>query len=460
MNRFKGTDDMNIRTINYGENKLEEIRSIIIDEVKIKRVRVEVEAIIEDVKKRGDAALVDFARKFDGVDLSSSGLKVSAAEIEDARKQTDPGLIQALIKAKDNIEKYHARQMLESWTIETMPGVHVTFYPTPLSSVGIYIPGGRALYPSTVLMCAIPAKVAGVDKVAMITPPGPDGNVPAIVLTAASVAGVDEIYISGGAQAIAAFAFGTETVPAVDKIVGPGNIYVSIAKQLLQDRVLIDSPAGPSEVLIVAGKGANLKYVALDMCAQAEHDPSAVSITIVRDESQAQELENELNRLIPSLKRQETISRSLAMNGLIIIMGDQDDNDGFTNQVARVINYIAPEHLELMLDGGLIQELMPKIRNAGAVFTGEFSPVSVGDYASGANHVLPTSGAARRYSMLSTLDFIKTMSITNVTTDGLRVIAPIVSKIARVEGLDAHARSVEERIKDLDNERRDGFDHD
>ncbi|MHA1682120.1 MAG: histidinol dehydrogenase [Promethearchaeota archaeon] len=411
------------------------------------KVRVDVAAIINGVKAGGDEALLEYTRNFDGVTLSTGELRVTGEEIDEAMEQVDDEIIDALEVARANIEKFHERQLPGEWELETTAGIFTGMLIRPLSCVGIYVPGGKAFYPSTVLMCAVPAKVAGVEKVIMVTPPRKDKKIEPIVLVAARVAGVDEIYRIGGAQAIAALAFGTKAIPRVEKVVGPGNVYVSTAKQLLQGEILIDSPAGPSEVLIVASESASVENIALDMCAQAEHDEDAISMALVPSPSFAQAVVDATGNLAETLERREIIVSSLEKNGMILFTSKAATRTDFLGIAASVINAIAPEHLELFLEESDVGIILPRIKNAGAVFIGESSPVSLGDYASGTNHVLPTNGTATRYSALNTTEFLKYIPFTRSTRAGLENLGPTVSKLARLEGLEAHARTIDDRKK-------------
>jgi histidinol dehydrogenase len=425
-----------------------ELRSATTDPVKTEQVRISVQDIISEVRARGDEAVLEFTRKFDAVEFSAADLRVPESEIEDAVNSIDGNVIEALQTARANIEKYHEMQLPEPWQIETTEGVTPSLIIRPLGTVGIYVPGGKAFYPSTVLMCAVPAIVAGVERIVMVTPPKKDGNIEPIVLASARIAGITEIYKVGGAQAIAALAIGTETIPKVDAIVGPGNAYVSMAKQLLQGEVIIDSPAGPSEVLVVAGENANPKFIALDMCAQAEHDEDAVAIALVTNQSQAKAVAKAINNLVDTLDRKTILKASLEKNGMIIVLGKTSKDDGFIEEIAAVINAIAPEHLQLSLDEASIVMLLPLVKNAGAIFLGATSPVPLGDYASGTNHVLPTSGNAKRFSALNTTNFIKYIPVTRASKEGLKNLAKTVSTLARFEKLDAHARCIEDRLEE------------
>lgn len=445
---------VNIKVMDLAAFSPGDLRKATLDQEKVDEVKAVVQDIIDNVSSRKDAALLDYTRKFDKVDMAPGELKVSEREIKDAFDQVDAGLVDALKVARDNIKAYHQKQIPADWWLETTKGITTGCTTRPLENVGLYVPGLRAFYPSTVLMCAVPAKAAGVDKLVMATPPKKDKSIDPLVLVAASIAGVDEIYKAGGAQAISALAFGTETIPAVDKIVGPGNIYVSTAKQLLQDRVMIDSPAGPSEVLIIAGEDSNVKYLALDLLAQAEHDPDAISIGAVTSKDQAEALLVEIENLLPQVQRKEIIETSLEKNGLIINLNLKTTDAGFVQAIEKVINEVAPEHLELFLDDSTIDNLLPRVRNAGAIFLGEDAPVALGDYASGTNHVLPTGGMARRYSALNVLEFLKIIPITRASKEGLVNIKEVVSKLARHEKLFVHARSVEERVDDIEKSKK------
>nr|MDO8112840.1 histidinol dehydrogenase [Candidatus Sigynarchaeota archaeon] len=418
------------------------------DDSRMADVRKSVISIIDAVRQRHDAAVLEFTQKFDGVEFTPADLKVPESQIAAALASVDASVVQALKTAKANIEKFHANQLRPDWEIETTKGVTAGLITRPLDTVGIYVPGGKAFYPSTVLMCAVPAIVAGVRRVVMVTPPKKDKSIEPIVLASASIAGIKEIYKIGGAQAIAALAFGTETIPKVEAIVGPGNAYVSTAKQLLQGQVLIDSPAGPSEVLIVAGENASPKLVALDMCAQAEHDQDAVAMAVVTSDAQAREIVTEIEKLVKTLDRKDILNVSLEKNGLIVVLGKTTKDASFIVETARVVNTIAPEHLHLNLDVVTAKKLLPMITNAGAIFVGETSPVALGDYASGTNHVLPTNGMAKRYSALNTWNFLKMIPVTTASKLGLKNLSKTVSTLARFEKLDAHARSVEDRVKE------------
>ncbi|MDP4152928.1 MAG: histidinol dehydrogenase [Bacillota bacterium] len=395
-----------------------------------------VEKIIEQVEKDGDAALYEYTKRFDGVDLLS--LEVTHSEFENARRSVDPELVEVMRRAAENITKFHEKQKQTGYRIDE-DGVVCGQIIRPLERAGIYVPGGTAAYPSSVLMNAIPAKVAGVSEIVMVTPPGKDGTVPANILMAAEVAGIDKIYKVGGAQAIAALAYGTESIPKVDVIVGPGNIFVATAKKLVFGKVKIDMIAGPSEILIVADESADPAYLAADMMSQAEHDVLASSVLLCLSEKQAKAVTLELKKQIETLPRAEYIEKSLKDYGAIIVCSDLDD-------CVRLANEISPEHLELMVKEPFV--ILPEIKNAGSIFLGENAPEPLGDYMAGPNHVLPTSGTARFSSPLSVDCFIKKSSYLYYDKNALDGISKDVMRFAASEGLDAHANSIKVRVKD------------
>lgn len=389
-----------------------------------------VRAIVEDVRQNGDAALLHYTEKFDGASLSS--LLVSPEEIEAALQKTEPALIQTMERAAENIRAFHARQKREGFLVSEENGVMLGQRVLALDRAGLYIPGGTASYPSSVLMNAIPAKIAGVRELALATPPQPDGSIAPPILAAAAIAGVDRIYKMGGAQAIAALAYGTETVRRVDKITGPGNIYVATAKRLVYGIVDIDMIAGPSEILIIADENADARFVAADLLAQAEHDKLAASILLTTSEALAEDVQKELALQLETLPRREIASSALHENGRIVVLETLD-------QAADMSNEIAPEHLELCVRDPFA--LMGRIRHAGSVFLGNYSPEALGDYCAGPNHTLPTNGAARFSSPLSVDDFVKKSSFIYYTREALGAIGQDVAAFARAEGLEAHARS-------------------
>ena len=388
--------------------------------------------IIDAVKKEGDKALLDYTEKFDKIRFSPSKLRVSEKEIKDAYSKLEKSQVTALQKAADNIAAFHKKQLKTKWTIQLTEGVKLGQVTRPLSSVGIYAPGGKASYPSSVLMCAVPAKVAGVENVIVCSPPGKNGDVDPSLLVAAEIAGVSEFYRVGGAQAIAAMAYGTGTIKKVDKIVGPGNIYVTAAKLEVNRDVAIDIPAGPSEVLVIADNTANPSFIAADLLAQAEHDPQAWAILLTTSETLASAVKDQVYTQMKYLSRKDII-KSYLQTGLIVIVPNIEE-------AIELSNIIAPEHLQIQTKSP--DEVFGKIQNAGAVFLGSYSPVSFGDYSSGLNHVLPTAGHAKTYSGLSSLDFIKTMNFLQCNKEGYRNLKETTITIAEMEGFDAHARAV------------------
>lgn len=396
-----------------------------------------VNIIVNDVKENGDDALLEYTMKFDGVKLDKENLTVTKEEIEEAYTKVDPKLIDIIRKSRANIEKFHIKQKQRSW-FDNEDGIILGQKVTPLSKAGVYVPGGKAVYPSSVLMNVIPAKVAGVDRIIMTTPPGKDGKVYPVTLVAANEAGVDEIYKVGGAQAIAALAYGTDTIPKVDKIVGPGNIYVALAKRSVYGHVSIDSIAGPSEILVLADENANPKFVAADLLSQAEHDPLASAILVTTSETLAKEVEIEIDRFIKQLSRKDILEQSLENYGYILIGETMDD-------CIDTVNEIASEHLEIMTKDPF--NTMTKIRNAGAIFLGEYSSEPLGDYFAGPNHVLPTNGTAKFFSALSVDDFIKKSSIISYSKEALEPISQDIIDFATAEQLTAHANSIKVRFE-------------
>jgi len=392
--------------------------------------------IVEDVRQRGDEALKEYTKQFDKVDLTE--LRVTADEIQTAVASVPEEFRDAIATAAGAIEEFHERQLPQSWFTAQEGGVFLGVKVTPLRRVGIYVPGGRACYPSSVLMNAIPAVVAGVDEIAMVVPPDADGTVNPYTLAAAAEAGVSEIYKVGGAQAIAALAFGTRTIPRVDKVIGPGNAYVTAAKKLVMGEVGIDMLAGPSEVLVLADETAEPAFVAIDLMAQAEHDPRAATYLVTTDPTLPDEVEEALEILLAEAPRAEVIRRSLEDNGRVIIVSD-------VAAALDAANLIAPEHLEVLMAEPF--ELLGGIRNAGAIFLGPWTPESVGDYVAGPNHVLPTGGTARFSSPLSVEDFVKRSSVVSYSREALECDAANVIAIAAAEGLDAHADAVALRLE-------------
>ncbi|MEA5038118.1 Histidinol dehydrogenase [bioreactor metagenome] len=390
-------------------------------------VKGSVEAIIEDVRKNGDEALFALTEKFDKQKLSS--LQIPQEAIDAAYDEVDPALVQALIEAEARITRFHELQMDKSlWLEETEPGITLGVKTTPLDRVGAYIPGGRAAYPSTVLMTTVAARVAGVAEIVLCTPP----PVNPLTLVALDIAGVTEAYSIGGAQAIAALALGTETIRPVQKIVGPGNVFVTQAKMLLRDHAEIDFPAGPSEIGVLADESGNPAFIAADILAQAEHDPNAACVLVTASERIAQDVGAEIEKQIKSAPRREIMEKALAHSGFVIA-GDLDE-------AIDLMNEIAPEHLSIQTADPLAT--LGRIRHAGSIFIGPYTPVACGDYASGTNHVLPTAGYAKSYSALDVHHFMKRSQVQMVTRDGLDSIGDIVELLAEAEGLAAHAASV------------------
>ena len=397
--------------------------------------------ILDKVKNEGDAALFAYTKEFDKADVTKETIRVTDAEIEEAYAQIDPALLGVIRKALVNIRKYHEKQIQNSWFTSETNGTMLGQKVTPLNRVGVYVPGGKAVYPSSVLMNIVPAKVAGVPHIVMTTPPGKDGKVCASTLVAAKEAGADEIYKVGGAQAIGALAFGTESIPKVDKIVGPGNIFVALAKKAVYGYVSIDSIAGPSEILVLADETANPHFVAADLLSQAEHDELACAILITTSEEFAAKVDEEVKGFVEVLSRKEIIQKSLDNFGYILIAEDMDE-------AIEAANAIAPEHMEIVTANPF--EDMMKVKNAGAIFIGEYSSEPLGDYFAGPNHVLPTNGTAKFFSALSVDDFIKKSSIVYYSKAALRDIHKDIIQFATSEQLTAHANSIAVRFEDED----------
>ena len=400
-----------------------------------------VKEILDKVKEEKDAAVFAYTAKFDGAELTADTIEVTDAEIEEAYAQVDDTLLTVIRKAKDNIESYHAKQRQNSWFDSKPDGTILGQKITPLHRVGVYVPGGKAVYPSSVLMNVMPAKVAGVDEIIMVTPPGKNGKVSPNTLVAAKEAGVDKIYKVGGAQAIAALAYGTESIPKVDKIVGPGNIFVALAKKAVYGYVSIDSIAGPSEILLVADETANPRYVAADLLSQAEHDELASAILVTTSEKLAHEVSDQVDSFLKELSRAEIISKSLDNYGYILLADTMED-------VIDVANEIASEHLEIQTKNPF--EVMTKIRNAGAIFIGEYASEPLGDYFAGPNHILPTNGTAKFFSPLSVDDFIKKSSIISYSREALQKVHKDIESFAKAEQLTAHANSIHVRFEEED----------
>ena len=394
-----------------------------------------VRQILSEVRQRGDAALFDYTAKIDGIKLTS--LEMGKQQVSDAYREADQELVSALKLAADRIRSFHLRQKRGIGSMPTNEGLGQLI--RPLERVGIYVPGGTASYPSTVLMMAIPAKVAGVREVFLVTPPVLNGAIPPPTLVAADIAGINHVFGVGGAQAIAALAYGTESIPKVDKICGPGNIFVVMAKKLVYGVVDIDGLQGPSEVLIVADETANPKYCALDLLAQAEHDPLASAILITTSRRLADEVNREVEQQLDSLPRKAIAAESLEDKGMIVVVAT-------INEAIELANLYAPEHLFLMVDRAT--SYLDKVSNASCIFIGGNSTVALGDYVAGPSHVLPTGGTARFSSPLNITDFIKFINLVAVDEAGLRKLGPAASAIARAEGFEAHVRAVEERLKE------------
>ncbi|AXV39194.1 histidinol dehydrogenase [Methanobacterium sp. BAmetb5] len=394
-----------------------------------------VEDIVSNVRDNGDKALHHYTEKFDKVDLKD--FLIEEEDLKRSIQKIDSQLMVSLKKAASNIEKFHQSQLPQEWSLEVDEGITAGQIVRPLERVGCYIPGGRAIYPSSILMTVIPAKVAGVEEIICCTPPGPDGTVPDMVLAAAYLAGADKVYRVGGAQAIAAMAYGTETIPAVNKIVGPGNIFVTAAKKMVYGQVDIDFPAGPSEVLIIADETGNPEYIALDLLAQAEHDPQAASVLVTTSMELAAAVKDQVEEELPLMKREEIITESLQKNGKIIVVNTIEDAIRFSNEYA-------PEHLIIATHNP--EEVVEDIKNAGSIFLGNLTPVAAGDYGSGTNHVLPTSFCARMYSGLSTESFLKKPTVQRLSEEGLNNLKDVVIPLAEYEGLYAHAESFKKRL--------------
>ena len=423
-----------IKIYKYGEVSAEEIFA---RENPTANVSDVVADIIANVSKRGDAALFEFSERFDKVALTS--LEVTESEIEEAFSLVDKEFINILREALININDFHSRQWRGSFLINEKDGVITGQKVIPIEKVGLYVPGGTAAYPSTVLMDSIPAKIAGCNEIVMVTPPGKDGKVNPVILAAAKIAGVDRIFKVGGAQAVAALAYGTESVPKVDKIVGPGNAFVAEAKKQVFGRVSIDMIAGPSEILVVADSKSNPEFVAADLLSQAEHDKNASAVLVTDSFEFAEAVSSELERQIPLLPRAEIARASVDKNGKIIVAEDD------LMLAIDIANEIAPEHLELCVDNPF--DYLDKVKHAGSVFMGRYCPEALGDYFAGPNHTLPTSGTARFSSPLSVEDFIKTTQFTYFTKEALEKVADKVAYFANKEGLDAHARSATVRFE-------------
>lgn len=422
----------------YKDKSLEDMKKIVSDytaDTSDRVIEERVATIIKTVRDKGDQALKEYSQQFDKVTIDD--FKVDEETIEAAYKKVDPAVIKALEVAKANITSFHEQEKERGFMDASKPGVLRGQKVTPLARVGIYVPGGTAAYPSTIMMCALPAKIAGVKDIIMVTPPQVNGIAPA-VLAAAKIAGVTQIYQVGGAQAVAALAYGTESIPRVDKIVGPGNIYVATAKKQVFGQVSIDMVAGPSEIGIVADQSADPVDLAADLLSQAEHDKRARAILITNNQSLAQAVSQEVDRQLAVLPRKDIAGAAIADRSFIAVMPSIQD-------MFALMNEVAPEHLEVQLDNPI--QYLSMIENAGSVFLGKYASEPLGDYAAGPNHVLPTGGTARFSSALGVYDFVKHTSFSYFTKDTLAELTPHVTALARVEGLEAHARAVESRFR-------------
>lgn len=429
---------MRIVTLNEGamKNLLEEMLKR--DPNNYESYTETVQSIVDQVKARGDEALFAFTKEFDKAEVSAETVRVGEEEIEEAYRQVKPELLEVMKRSLENIRSYHEKQKRNSWFDARPDGTILGQKVTPLASAGVYVPGGKAAYPSSVLMNIIPAQVAGVERIVMVTPPGKDGRVNPVTLTAAHLAGATEVYRVGGAQAVAALAFGTQSIPRVDKIVGPGNIFVALAKKAVYGHVSIDSIAGPSEILVIADGGANPRYVAADLLSQAEHDELASAILVTDSRELAQAVSAEVDGFLKVLSRREIIEKSLENYGYILVVDSME-------QAVEAANAIAPEHLEIVTANPFA--LMTKIRNAGAIFLGEYSSEPLGDYYAGPNHILPTNGTARFFSPLSVDDFVKKSSIIYYSREALAAAHGDIEAFAEAEGLTAHANSIKVRFE-------------
>jgi len=404
--------------------------------------------IINNVIERQDEALFEYTLKFDNVKINNNNIRVTKEEIKKAVETVDSKFLNALKNAADNIIEFHTKQKDKSWQMQKPGGKITGQICQPLEKAGIYVPGGRASYPSSVLMTALPAKVAGVKKIVMVTPPSKDAKVDPKILAAADIAGVDEIYKIGGAQAIAALAYGTEIIPSVDIIVGPGNIYVTMAKEIVFGKVKIDMTAGPSEIMVVADQHSDPSYIAADLMSQAEHDPLASSILITDSTELAEKVVDEIDKQIKNLSKKDIINKSLSEYGLLIEVNNIKES-------IEIINEIGPEHLELSIEKPF--DLLGDIKNAGSIFLGEYAPEPLGDYYAGPNHVLPTEGTARFFSPLSVRDFLKYSSFIYYTKDAFLKDSDDVITLAEGEGLTAHANSIKVRKEKLEGENNEDW---
>lgn len=429
-----------INVIKYNDEQGKRLVDVLLSRSQLEYGNVQsvVDDIIANIKANGDKALFEYTLKFDKFNITEENMAVSQAEIDEAYSMVDEQLVQVIKKAAARIGAFHEKQKLNSWLEPNKNGEMLGQLIRPLERVGVYVPGGKAAYPSSVLMNIIPAKVAGVSEIVMTTPANAQGKVNPTTIVAAHIAGVDKIYKVGGAQAIASLAFGTESIKKVDKIVGPGNIYVALAKRSVYGYVNIDSVAGPSEILILADESANAEYVAADLLSQAEHDELASAVLITTSEKLANQVKEQVEKQTAVLERKEIIEKSLNNYGAIILVSDFDE-------ACELSNAIAPEHMEVCTAQPF--ELLPKIQNAGAIFLGHYTPEPLGDYMAGPNHVLPTGGTARFFSPLSIDDYIKKSSLISFSKEALQSLGDDVIKFANAEGLTAHANSVRVRMK-------------
>lgn len=428
-----------LKIVKLGECSRKE-REILLkrSELDIDSVLPRVIKIVSDVRKGGDKVLLEYTERFDGVKLGADELRVSEGDFRSAYAQLDAATVKAIEGAAKAIKKFHLKQLPRGWRTQLAPGIKAGQLVRPLERVGIYVPGGLARYPSSLLMAAIPAKVAGVEQVIVCTPPGKDGKIAAAVLVAARVAGVDAVFKVGGAQAIAAMAYGTETISKVDKIVGPGNVYIVAAKQVVASSVDIDFAAGPSEIFILADSSAEPRFIAADLVSQAEHDANAAAVLATTLQKLASKVQKLAREMVKENPRRRIVLKALAKYGRIVVARNLDDAIEFANAYA-------PEHLELMVKKP--QVVLKRIKNAGSIFMGGFSPVAAGDLAVGPNHILPTCGVAKRRSGLSVLDFIRLPTVQELTKHGLKRVSGMAERLAEVEGLPGHVQSIRERFR-------------
>ena len=429
-----------MKTVKLTPESIQEITSTLLKRSPSQYTRYEdtVNEILKNIRENSDKALFEYTEKFDGYAMTPENIKVTRQEIEEAYTKLDPEYIDVIRKAASNIRAFHEKQLRNSWFDTKPDGSLLGMKITAIEKLGVYVPGGKAAYPSSVLMNIIPAKVAGVDRIIMCTPPGKTGVINPGTLVAADIAGADEIYRAGGAQAIGAMAFGTESIPKVDKITGPGNIFVALAKKAVYGFVSIDSIAGPSEVMVLADESANPRYVAADLLSQAEHDELASAILVTTDEKLAEAVNNEIEGFLKTLSRADIIRKSLDNYGYILIASD-------INEAIDTVNSIASEHLEILTADPF--ETMSKVRNAGAIFLGEYSSEPLGDYFAGPNHILPTNGTARFFSPVNVDDFIKKSSVIYYSKEALERDHKAIELFAKNEGLTAHANSIAVRFE-------------